>query len=71
MALCTASEPTITILGHTFCKLSMFKQAAACLHSALSILPGQASTFASLAYTTHLEVGFLCCGPAMVPGRYS
>ncbi len=59
MALCAASEPTITALGHTFRKLRMFKEAAACFDSALSILPGQASTFAGLAYTYHLEVGSL------------
>ena len=56
IALCAASEPTITALGHTFRKLRMFKEAAACFDSALSIIPGQASTFAGLAYTYHLEV---------------
>ena len=57
MGLCAASEPTITALGHTLRKLRMFAQAAACFNDALSILPGQASTFAGLAYTYHLEVG--------------
>lgn len=53
---CAACEPTVTAMGHTFRKLRMFKEAAACFDSALSILPGQASTFAGLAYTYHLEV---------------
>ncbi len=66
MSLRAASEPTITALGHTFRKLRMFREAAACFDSALSILPGQASTFAGLAYTYHLEVGSLSQGPAMV-----
>lgn len=61
-----ASEPTVAALGHTFRKLRMFKEAAACFDSALSILPGQASTFAGLAYTYHLQVGFPCSGPAMI-----
>ena len=64
-ALHAASEPTLTALGHTFRKLRMFKEAAACFDSALSILPGQASTFAGLAYTYHLEVGSL---PTALPG---
>ena len=71
MALCAASEPTITALGHTFRKLRMFKQAAACFDSALSILPGQASTFAGLAYTYHLEVGSFGISLTVVSDRYS
>jgi len=56
LPICAASEPTITALGHTYRKLRMFKEAAACFDTALSIVPGQASTFAGLAYTYHLEV---------------
>ena len=55
-AACAACEPTIAALGHVYRKLRMFREAAACFDTALSILPGQASTFAGLAYTYHLEV---------------
>ncbi len=71
---CAACEPTVTALGHTFRKLRMFKEAAACFDTALSIIPGQASTFAGLAYTYHLEVpppalafqGSCPCGDASI-----
>ena len=55
-AVGAACEPTIAALGHVYRKLRMFREAAACFDTALSILPGQASTFAGLAYTYHLEV---------------
>lgn len=48
--------PTITAMAHTLRKLGDFEDAAKLFDRALSLGPGQASTFAGLAYTYHLQV---------------
>lgn len=47
-------EPTIFNLGQTYRKIRQFEDAAACFEKAISLVPGNAGSYAALGYAKHL-----------------